>query len=323
MDNQNKKEIIRFYFSFNDPYSFIIAPIVKNLAQNYKVDIEYFPVPGFDSYGLFSENTAVQNYYKTDVQRFAKKAGRELNFADQPQDSSNVCRGYFLAEEKMLGVKYINLLFAMRWLNGKDISRTDEVVEGLKFLEFDEAELKGALESDKYTERLEANKSQATEDNVAGVPFLSFRGEGFMGEERIEYLEERLKSDQDLIIHHDAGYLVISPEELEALIKDDKPHLILDIRIPKDFGEAHIPGSNCLPAKVVYRNLDRLEREWNIIMVDDGGVAASETAFMVAGAGFGKVSVLTGGFPAWKGPTESGMDKWQDKLKPKPAIKNT
>ena len=42
MDNKAKKEIVRFYFSFNDPYSFIIAPAVKSLAQNYKVDIEYF-----------------------------------------------------------------------------------------------------------------------------------------------------------------------------------------------------------------------------------------------------------------------------------------
>ena len=114
-----------------------------------------------------------------------------MNYTDTAQDSAKVCRGYFLAEEKMLGLKYINLLFAMRWLNAKDIGQVDEIIEGLKFLEFDTAQLTEALGPEKYKAKLSAVKAQSAEDGVIGVPFLAFRDEGFLGAERIDYLEDR------------------------------------------------------------------------------------------------------------------------------------
>jgi len=317
MNDSSGKETLRFYFSFNDPYSFIVTPAVKNLSQNYKIEIEYIPLASFDRSGVFSKDESVRNYYRADIERFSKKAGRKLNYIDQTQDSAKVCRGLFFANEKMLGLKFINLVFAMRWVNGKDIGDTSALIESLKFLEFDETELREALESDRYASQLTALNKQAKDDGVIATPFYLFKGAGYLGVERIEYLEEDIESDPSLIIHHDAGYIVIQPEELKKKLDDKDPMVVVDIRIPKDFGHAHIPGSNCIPAKVVHRHVNDLDRDWPIVLVDDGVVDSSEIGFFLGSEGFKNISVLSGGFPAWKGATQSGLENWRDKLKSK------
>ncbi|MBI4666319.1 MAG: DsbA family protein [Nitrospinae bacterium] len=315
MDVSFDKEIIRFYLSFNDPASFILAPMVKNLSHAYKVDVEYIPVTTFDRTGLFSINEAERRYYIRDIGRFSKKADRKLNYIDQPLDCRKACLGRFYADEKMLGLKYINLVMAARWLGAKDISNTGAIAESVKFIELGGTGLAMALETSLYETAQAEAEAGAVKDGVIGVPFMVFRGEGFFGADRLPYLEDVIKSDPSLIVHHDASYSVISPGEMAEKVKNNEPLLALDVRIPKDFGQGHIPGANCLPAKIVYRNMNRLDRDWTIIVVDEGGVEASEVAFALAGAGFGKVAVLSGGMKLWNGAVETGLDKWQDKLK--------
>ncbi len=317
MDSSFTRETLRFYFSFNDPYSFLITPAIKTISQNYRVEIEYVPLADYDAENVFSDDESVRSYHRRDLDRFAKKAGRKLDYLDHSIDSSKACRGKYFADKLMLGAKYINLVFAMRWIGAGDISVTADLVEGLKYLEFDKRALVDALESDTYNAALEAGRLQSVDDRVIGAPFMVFRDEPFYGPDRLEDLENTIKSDPSMIIHHDASYSVIQPGELKEILDHGKPVFVLDIRIPKDFGLGHIPGANCLPAKIVHRNLDRMDREWKIVVTGDGSADESEIAFMLAGAGFRSVSVLAGGYPAWKGEKEKGLENWHDKLKPR------
>ncbi|MBF0170600.1 MAG: DsbA family protein [Nitrospinae bacterium] len=316
MDTPARKEKVRFYFSFNDPYSFLMAPAVKQLGHDFKIDIEWLPLPGYDAAGMFAPDDAVRRYVRTDALRFARKAGRQLLFDDTPMDSRMAVRATFFAQEQMLGVKCLNLLFALRWVSKKNLASVDDLVDGLKFLEMNEDALREAMTTDRYEPAIDRAERLAREEGVVGVPFLTFRGEGYLGPDRLQYLADTLTADPSLVVHHDAGYAVIKADELAAALERNEPMLLLDLRIPKDFGEGHIPGSNCLAAKVVYRNLHRLDREWRITLVDGGGVEASETGFYMAGEGFAHVAVLSGGWPAWKGDVATGLAGWQDKLKP-------
>jgi len=317
MDSSFAREILRFYFSFNDPYSFLIAPAIRTISQNYRVEIEYVPLADYDAEKVFSDNDSVRSYYRRDLERFAKKAGRKLDYLKRRIDSSKACKGKYFADKSMLGAKYINLIFAMRWIGAGDISDTDDLVEGLKYLEFDNRALVEALESDIYNADMEAGRLKSLDDLVVGTPFMVFRDEPFYGPDRLDELENAIKIDPSMIIHHDASYSVIQPGELKEILDDGKPVFVLDIRIPKDFGLGHIPGANCLPAKIVHRNFDRMDREWKIVVTGDGSADESEIAFMLAGAGFRSVSVLAGGYPAWKGEREKGLENWHDKLKPR------
>ncbi|MDH5510370.1 MAG: DsbA family protein [Nitrospinota bacterium] len=315
MDSQSLREPLRLYFSFNDPYSFIVFGAMKNLAQNYKVNVESHPLGGYDSSGVFSTDEAQAAYWKRDSERFASSAGRKLSYIPQVQDSTMARRGLYMAQEKMLGAKYINLVFALRWLSAGDISDSSQMIKALSYLELKEEGLAAAMKSDMFGQNLAHVEEMAMGDGAIGVPFFRFRGEGFFGAHQLAALEALIRSDPALVIHHDASYGVIPPQELAARLQSGVETLVLDVRIPKEFGAGHIPGANCIPAKVVYRSLEKLEREWSIVVVDDGGVEANETAFLLASEGFKKVSVLSGGFPAWKGSEEKGIEKWHDRLK--------
>jgi rhodanese-related sulfurtransferase len=175
--------------------------------------------------------------------------------------------------------------------------------------------LAAAMEGDMFDANLAQVERMAAGDGVIGVPFFKFREAGFLGAHQLGPLEAMIKADPSLMVRHDATYGVISPADLAARLQGGEGVLVLDVRIPKDFGAGHIPGANCIPAKVVYRNLAKLDRGWTIALVDDGGVDANETAFLLASEGFLKVSVLAGGFGAWTGPKETGLGKWRDKLK--------
>lgn len=310
------KETVKFYFSFNDPESFILLPAVKNLSSGYKINIDYIPLAKFDNEKLFSHDEATRKYQKADAERLSNKADRKLNYVDVLQNSEGVCRAKFLADEKMLGLKYINLVFALRWMSGKDISNVDDVINGVKFLELDEVELGLALKGDKYSALSAEMEKMAREDGVIGTPFISFRGQGYLGADRLSYLEDTLKADPSLIIHHDAAYGMISADELKVKLDKKEPLFVLDVRIPKDFSAGHIEGANCITARIVRRNIQRLDRDWTIVVVGEGGVDASETAFILASEGFKDVYALSKGFGSWSGEIVSGLDKWQDKLKP-------
>jgi len=315
MNSQQEREPLRLYFSFNDPYSFLVFGAMKNLAQNYKVNVESHPLGGYDSAGVFSPIAPQAAYWKRDAERFAAAAGRKLNYLPDAQDSTMARRGLYMAQEKLLGSKYINLVFALRWLSAGDISDSARMNKALSYLELKEEGLAAAMESDMFDQDLARVEETAMAEGVIGVPFFRFREEGFYGAHQLPALETLMKSDPALVIHHDASYGVTSPDELAARLHSGVETLVLDVRIPKEFGEGHIPGANCIPAKVVYRSLDKLDRRWSIVMVDDGGVDANEAAFLLASEGFRKVSVLSGGFPAWKGSVEKGMGQWHDKLK--------
>ncbi|MDH4182853.1 MAG: DsbA family protein [Nitrospinota bacterium] len=315
MNSGAKREPLRFYFSFNDPYSFLAFPALKNLAQSYKVEVESHPLGGYDESGIFSPTPAQADYWRQDIQRLARTAGQNLNYLPQIQDSLKARRALFMAQEKLLGAKYINLVFALRWIKAGNIGDEAQMVKWLSFLELKEEGLAAAMATEMFDADLARVERMAIDDGVIGVPFFRFREAGFYGAHQLGPLEAMIKSDPGLLIHHDATYGVIQAAELETRLQAGEELLTLDVRIPKDFAAGHIPGANCIPAKVIHRSLAKLDRKWTIILVDDGGVEANEAAFALASEGFNKTSVLHGGMPAWKGPLEKGLDHWHDKLK--------
>jgi thiosulfate sulfurtransferase len=314
---ESKREPLRFCFSFSDPASLIVVPAVKTFGHDYKVDIDFIPLPDYDQSGVFSPDPAIRNYRVTDLARLAKHENRKLNYRPEPASTLGACRIKHLADEKMLGLKAIFLLLSHRWINGGDISDPVAVAAALAFLDLG-PEVADAFTGEGYDPLVNADQAKAKEDGVIGVPFFTFRGESFYGLDRVAWLGEALRADPALKINHDAGYTPIAPAQLQEMIEKEEAALILDLRIPKEFGAGHIKGANCVPVKILHRTLDRLDRKWRIILVDDDGVTASEAAKYLAGEGFERVHTLIGGFPAWRGGLATGLDNWQDKLIPRP-----
>ena len=101
------------------------------------------------------------------------------------------------------------------------------------------------------------------------------------------------------------NYGILSVQSLkEAWIDKDMPHVLLDVRATKDSEQGFIKGAVAFPAHhnaiPLINNLD-LKKNAPIIVYDSkDGVQASAVAQELLKAGYGNVTLVTGGFDAWK-----------------------
>lgn len=98
--------------------------------------------------------------------------------------------------------------------------------------------------------------------------------------------------------------IIISNEELQAVLKDDSNALLLDVRESAEFAFGHIEGAKSLPLGEVDTALGDLNKEANIYVVCRTGNRSDLVAQKLAAAGFEKVTNVVPGMSEWNGPIE-------------------
>jgi rhodanese-related sulfurtransferase len=100
-----------------------------------------------------------------------------------------------------------------------------------------------------------------------------------------------------------AGVLkTIDGKEMEALMSDGKPMVIVDVREPNEFAAGHIKGAINIPyddAKP--RVLKELAPKDRIVFVCHGGPMGDELGKLLAKNDYPDVYNLAGGMKKWKG----------------------
>lgn len=100
-----------------------------------------------------------------------------------------------------------------------------------------------------------------------------------------------------------AGHARINGEELQKMMKEGSPMVIVDVREPELYSKAHIPGAINIPydgAKP--RILKELKPSDRIVFVCHGGPMGDELGEILTKNGYAKVYNLIGGMKKWQGP---------------------
>ncbi|MGH7855698.1 MAG: DsbA family protein, partial [Candidatus Binatia bacterium] len=99
------RRIVKFYFAYNSPYSFLASTrIAKELAP-FAVEVDYRPVYSPRTGGGPDPSSPKIRYIREDVRRFASAYGLRLDpgpFAD----TRRACLGFFFAKEHGRGKAY-------------------------------------------------------------------------------------------------------------------------------------------------------------------------------------------------------------------------
>ena len=104
-----------------------------------------------------------------------------------------------------------------------------------------------------------------------------------------------------------AGYRLIEQPELEAMMQDGRPLVIVDLREPELFKEGHIPGAINIPFQDAYRRAPReLKKDQRIVFVCHSGPMGDRIAGFLAGTGYKELYNLKWGMKGWKGRLERG-----------------
>ena len=95
----------------------------------------------------------------------------------------------------------------------------------------------------------------------------------------------------------------------EAAALRDAGAFILDIRQPDEWAAVHIPGATLIPLGDLPGRLSEVPRDRDVVVVCRSGSRSRSGRDILLGAGFTRVTSMTGGVREWQAaglPTESG-----------------
>ncbi|MBI1910449.1 MAG: rhodanese-like domain-containing protein [Deltaproteobacteria bacterium] len=97
---------------------------------------------------------------------------------------------------------------------------------------------------------------------------------------------------------------VITGPELETMMKDGKPIVIVDVREPELFAKGHVPGAINIPYDygAHTRILKELAPKDRIVFICHGGPMGDELGQILTKNNYTQVYNVAGGMRKWKGP---------------------
>lgn len=201
------REIIKFYYDFKSPYTYLALEPVLDLEKNYPVSIRFMPWafrPEETFGGKLEERTRLHwnkvRYIYLDCRRFANERGMIIRGPERLFDSRlSLLAGLYADQQKFFPnfAQRIFERFFQRQLNLEDLEQITAVLHEtsnspLSLADF--AKQWQAYLHGQAPEDFQAVQEEAEKDQIFGVPTLMVRGEPFWGHDRLSWVKKRLES---------------------------------------------------------------------------------------------------------------------------------
>lgn len=94
---------------------------------------------------------------------------------------------------------------------------------------------------------------------------------------------------------------ISAPELMTLLQAEENDFLLLDVRSPREYSQAHIASATNIPHTLLKENISTIEDYKNklIIVYCRSGVRAGIASKILANAGFNKITHLSGDMNGW------------------------
>ena len=199
-DTQDAKLPLEFYFDFSSPYGYLAAEKIDELAEKYGRKVKWRPVllgVIFKATGavLLTMVPFKGDYSKLDFGRSARFMGVPYNPPSRfPLPTQIAARAYYWLHERdcALARAFAKAVYRGFFVDDRDISNPDVVMEIAAGVGADRAALAAAVESPEIKDRLKNEVAAALEKGVFGSPYIVCDGEPFFGADRLPQLEARL-----------------------------------------------------------------------------------------------------------------------------------
>ena len=207
---------VQVFWSFRSPYSYLATPRLRDLTNEYDVDITVRPVlPIAVRIKDFFQNVNPlwPPYLINDVVRIAEYDGMTIGWpqpdpivqdpatlevaADQPY-IYRLTRLGAAAAERGRGIDFVYEVSKIVWDGTvQGWNEGDHLARAAERAGFDLAELDDAVERDAagYDAVIEGNQAALEKAGHWGVPTMVFNGEPFFGQDRIDLLQWRLEKN--------------------------------------------------------------------------------------------------------------------------------
>ncbi len=193
---------IEFWFDFISPYGYFAATQLDRIAQKHGRAVDWRPlllgVTVMKVMGLkpLPETPLKKDYIRIDQPRLARLLGVPFSRHELKNVNSLAAARAFLwlkARDPALAVRFAQRIYARLWVEGRDITPPEAVLEEAAALGIGTPELAAAIETDAAKAALKASVEAAIAKSVFGVPTFVVDGEPIWGVDRLWMLEHWLR----------------------------------------------------------------------------------------------------------------------------------
>ena len=205
--NAKQREIIKFYYDFKSPYTYLALEPAFQLEKEYPIKLRFIPW-AFRPEESFGGNLQERNklnwnkvrYLYLDCRRFANERGMIIKGPERLFNSRLSLIAGLYADKNNFFYSFSRLTFERFFKRQLNLENLDEIIKilydtsktNLSFEEFSQdfqTYLNNQGEKDFSDVQIEADK-----DNIFGVPTFIVRGEPFWGNDRISWIKKKLDS---------------------------------------------------------------------------------------------------------------------------------
>ena len=198
---------IEYYYSVASPYAYMGIDRFQDLVKKYSLEVLEKP---FDLVGkVFPETGGVpvpkrhparQKYRLIEIERFGKKNNLKINKQPKffpPADPHKAALFTIATIENGQSLNFGKEVLTKLWADEQDISQ-DLVLDNIcKKLNINFSELKKQAETEEIKNIYLSNSQEAIDKGVFGAPSFILDDELFWGQDRLDFLEDKIKSIQN------------------------------------------------------------------------------------------------------------------------------
>lgn len=183
---------VHVYFNFRSPYCYLVSKTMWPIFDDFHTNLVWHPVGGWD---LRSPPDRVKKKLpiaRQDMARFAKRLGIPVNPPPMETEPTPAGAASLFAEQQGKLREYIVETMREEWENGMNIATDEALINIARRIDVDPDALLAASKSEDNLAILKANAEEADESGVIGVPSFRIGEEIFWGQDRVEFVTEKL-----------------------------------------------------------------------------------------------------------------------------------
>ncbi len=192
-------DIVRFYFSFRSPYSWLavyrINFIIDELPVNFEL-IPVFPPKDFNNDPGLNKNKL--RYMREDISRIAAAYGLTVKRTGLKEpDWIRPHAAYLYAADQGKAMEFCLSAHTARFSEGLDLGDDKVIGDIADQCDLNPEQAVNASNDRKYHHRVLQGMSKASEIGLFGVPFFIYKENKYWGNDRIEWLLRDIYADMD------------------------------------------------------------------------------------------------------------------------------
>ena len=183
-----------FFFDFTSPYSYLAHKQIRNIENQYKIDVNYMPIllSGLHSLAEIEAPVFIPSkarFIIKDCKLFAEKLNIKFKFNSHfPIQSLNLMRGVLIARKENKTSLYIDKFFDACWKDGLNLNNQNIVNKILEDLNFNIETFKLKISEQKIKDELKKRTKDAFLKGVFGAPSFIINNKMFWGQDRLEFV---------------------------------------------------------------------------------------------------------------------------------------